>query len=259
MSLDNIKIVLVRTFHPGNIGSAARSMKTMGLSKLCLVAPKDFPSEQANQMAAGADDMLSNVQIVDSVTEAISECTVVVASTARIRGYDLPELSPRQAAELLVDGARIDVNKPDNANLHDDDIEAANTPTVALIFGPERMGLHNEDIQHAKYRVTIPANPEYSSLNLAAAVQTLSYEIFKYAHQALPAEKNIRELPTSADVERLHVHLEKVLRDIQFLRPHQGETLERLRNLINRAEPDVLEMNILRGILSSIERSLEHK
>jgi len=158
MSLDHVRIVLVRTFHPGNIGSAARSMKTMGLSDLCLVAPKDFPSAEANKMAAGAEDMLETVTVVDNLRSAIADCTTIIASTARPRGYDLPELNPEEAAEMLVEGAK--------------------TNPVALIFGPERMGLHNDDIRLAKYRVTIPANPDYSSLNMASAVQTLSYEIF---------------------------------------------------------------------------------
>lgn len=238
--LHHIRIVLVRTFHAGNIGSAARSMKTMGLSDLCLVAPKDFPSPEANKMAAGAEAMLDNVRVVDSLREAISDCTLVVASTARPRGYDLPKLDPEQTALKLVKHAK--------------------TSPVALIFGPERMGLHNDDIKYAKYRVTIPANPEYNSLNMAAAVQTLSYEIYK-ASILKPeiATESIRELPSSDDIERLHEHLETVLRRIKFLRPQHGETLQRIRHLLARAEPDVLELNILRGILRSVEKTIDSK
>lgn len=245
MILDHVRIVLVRTFHPGNIGSAARSMKTMGLSDLCLVAPKDFPSPEANKMAAGAQDMLESITIVDTLEEALKDCTTIIATTARPRGYDLPELNPEQAANMLLSGAK---NKP-----------------VALVFGPERMGLHNDDIRLAKYRVTIPANPNYSSLNMASAVQTLSYEIFKQANTkdndleltAKGFEQTKKDLPSSEDIERLYVHLEKVLKDIKFLRPHQGETLDRIRHLITRAEPDVLEMNILRGILTAIEKNID--
>lgn len=237
MTLDRVRIVLVRTFHPGNIGSAARSMKTMGLSDLCLVAPKDFPSDEANKMAAGAEDMLESVTVVDTLKEALHDCTTIIASTARPRGYDLPELNPEEAAQMLTTGAQ---QNP-----------------VALIFGPERMGLHNDDIRLAKYRVTIPANPEYSSLNMAAAVQTLSYEIFKAAQSTTkPSNKAQRELPSSEDIERFYEHLERVLKNIRFLRPHQGETLLRIRHLVSRAEPDVLEMNILRGILTAIEKSI---
>lgn len=238
--LENVRIVLVRTFHAGNIGSAARSMKTMGLSNLSLVAPRDFPSPEANKMAAGAEDMLQQVSCFDSIPEAVADCTAIVASTARPRGYDLPELNPEQAASLLV--------------------ESAKKAPVALLFGPERMGLHNDDIRYAKYRVTIPANPHYSSLNMAAAVQTLSYEIYKASQSRVKkVPSTARDLPTSSDLERLYEHLEQVLTQIRFLRPHQGETLQRLRHLITRAEPDQLELNILRGILNSMEKSIAQR
>ena len=240
MSLQNIRVVLVRTFHPGNIGSALRSMKTMGLEDLCLVSPRDFPNDQANKMAAGAEDLLGRVKVVESLTEAIASCTLVIASTVRRRSYDLPELSPAAAARKLV-------------------VAAASSP-VALLFGPERMGLHNQDLQHATHRVTIPATPAYNSLNMAAAVQILSYEIFKAAfkgglNESQPVVTATRELPSAEDIERLHIHLEKVLHDIDFLRPHQGETLQRLRTLITRAEPDLLETNIIRGILTAMEKA----
>jgi len=238
MSLDNIRIVLVRTFHPGNIGSAARSMKTMGLTDLALVSPKDYPSDDAEKMAAGATDVLSQASVHNSITNAIKDCTAVIASTARPRGYDLPEVNPNEAAEILLSSAK--------------------TNRAALIFGPERMGLHNDDIQFAKYRVTIPANPQYSSLNMAAAVQTLSYEIFKASKStSVPDNKRVdRELPSSHEIELFYQHLEEVLEEISFLRSHQGETLQRLRHLISRAEPSALELNILRGILSSTQKTI---
>lgn len=214
-------------------------MKTMGLSDLCLVNPRDFPAQEAEKMAAGATDLLASATIKDSLTEAVADCTVVIASTARPRGYDLPELDPEAAAEMLT--------------------SAAQQSPVALIFGPERMGLHNDDIRHAKYRVTIPANPEYSSLNMAAAVQTLSYEIYKRHHteQSITPETPAKSLPTSAEVEMLFEHTEQVLRKIQFLRPHQGETMQRIRHLVTRAEPDALELNILRGILTAMEKNIK--
>ena len=211
-------------------------MKTMGLSDLCLVSPRDYPSSDANKMAAGAEDLLDDVIVVNSLSAAVSECSVVVASTVRPRNYDLPALSPADMAQML--------------------LETADKSPVALVFGPERMGLHNDDLQFAKYRVSIPSNPDYSSLNLAAAVQILAYEIFKASNSAVKPGHQVRNLPSSEDIERLYVHLEKVLKEIQFLRPHQGETMQRLRHLINRAEPDVLETNIIRGILSAIEKSL---
>jgi len=238
MNLNNIRIVLVRTFHPGNIGSAARSMKTMGLSDLALVGPKDYPSDEAIKMAAGASDVLESASVHDSLTEAIQDCTAVIASTARPRGYDLPEVSPSEAAEILLASAQ-------------------NAP-AALIFGPERMGLHNDDIQHAKYRVTIPANPEYSSLNMAAAVQTLSYEIYKHslADTAPTSDRASKNLPSSLEIELFYEHLESVLKDISFLRPHQGETLQRIRHMYGRTELDVIELNILRGILTATEKTI---
>ena len=243
-SLQNIRVVLVRTFHPGNIGSVARSMKTMGLSDLHLVAPKDFPSTQAEQMAAGANSVLEHAIVHSCLADAIGDCSVVIASTVRPRGYDLPELNPSQTAEMLCAGAR--------------------TSPVALLFGPERMGLHNDDLELAKYRVTIAANPAYPSLNIAAAVQILCYEIFQASSLSQTVEeteestsksKTSRQLPSSSDMQNLFQHLEQVLNEIQFLRPHQGKTMQRLRHLINRAEPDVLENNILRGILSAIQKS----
>jgi tRNA (cytidine32/uridine32-2'-O)-methyltransferase len=214
-------------------------MKTMGLSDLCLVAPKDFPSDEANKMAAGATDVLANATVVSSLQEAIKDCTTIIASTARPRGYDLPELTPEASAEMLFESSK-------------------NSP-VALIFGPERMGLHNDDIQFAKYRVTIPANPEYSSLNMAAAVQTLSYEILKASLSTTPSIKPVRDLPSSEQVEMFYDHLESVLKEVSFLRPHQGETMQRLRQLYTRAEPDSIELNILRGILSSTQKTLAGK
>lgn len=250
--LDNIRIVLVRTYHPGNIGSAARAIKTMGLNDLCLVNPVDFPSDEALKMAAGARDIVNNASLVDNLYDAVNDCSVVVASTARPRGYDLPGLSPENCAKALNIGAK--------------------KTKAALIFGPERMGLSNDDLQLAKYRVSIPANPEYSSLNLAAAVQTLSYEIYK-AHRAINASsvlhegdipqiepvnesKRVRELPTTQDMERFYTHLETTLTDTGFIiKNHPGEIMQKFRTLFGRAQPDVMEMNILRGVLSSIQKA----
>ncbi len=235
-ALDKIRIVLVRAFHAGNIGSVARSMKTMGLSDLCLVNPRDFPSAEATKMAAGAYHMLDQVRVFDSLNAAIADCRIVIACTARPRGYDLPELSPQEAAEMC--------------------LGEATDSSAAVIFGPERMGLHNEDIQQAKYRLTIPASADYNSLNLAAAVQIVSYEIFKAWSSELPDPlQPSRELPSTGEMQQFYEHLEQVLTEINFLRPHRGETLQRLRHLIARAEPDVQENNILRGILSAIQKS----
>ena len=239
--LDNIRIVLVRTFHSGNIGSAARAMKTMGLSDLCLVNPKDFQQEQALQMAMSADDVIQNAKQVDDLYEAVKDCTVVIASTARSRGYDLPMLNPEQAAQELC-------------------LAANKQQKVALVFGPERMGLSNEDLQLCKHRVTIPTSPDYSSLNLAAAVQTLSYEIFKQYSQfhlmTLGQDQSDQKFPNVENIERFYTHLEETLNDTGFIiKNHPGEVMQKLRTLFTRAQMDESELNILRGVLASIQRN----
>ena len=243
--LNQIRIVLVQTFHSGNIGSTARAMKTMGLSDLCLVAPVDFKSragqEEALKMAMSADDVVNNATLVDNLFDAIKDCTVVVASTARSRGYDLPELTPEESAKLLYTNAQ-------------------QSKKVALVFGPERMGLSNEDLQQCKYRVTIPTSPDYSSLNIAAAAQTLSYEIFKQSiklHSTLPVDA-IKTLPTTESLENLYTHFKDTLNDTGFIiKNHPGEIIQKLRNIFTRAELDESEVNILRGILSSVDRGIK--
>ena len=251
--LDNIRIILVRPFHPGNIGSVARAMKTMGLTDLCLVAPKDFPSEEANKMAMSAADVVENAMVVNNLPSAIADCQVVIASTARIRGIDLPELNPEQTAEKLISTVeeQIDAN-------------------VAIVLGPERMGLHNDDIQHATHRVTIPTSPQMQSLNIAAAVQTLCYEVYKrHIQNELPIRnhkpsagvlkqtKSRKNLSTREDHERFYIHLEKTIKTIGFIKQgHGGPIMQRLRALFSRAEPDKDELNILRAILASVEKSL---
>lgn len=237
--LENIRIVMVRTFHSGNIGSAARSMKTMGLSQLYLVSPREFPSDEALKMAAGAKDAVERAIVVDSVYEAVKDCSLVIATTARIRGNDLPELSPDKMANALN--------------------TVAKKAPVALIFGPERMGLFNEDLTFAKYRVTIPANPDYSSLNIAAAVQTLSYEIYKHSlsEQIEKTEKDHfnRELPSTNELEAFYLQLEQTLKETGFIiKNHPGKVMQRLRHLFSRAELDAHELRILRGALASVQR-----
>jgi len=231
----NIRIILVRPFHPGNIGSSARSLKTMGLSQLALVAPKQFPHTDAIKMAAGAKDLIEQAQVYDSLEQAVADCTAIVATSARSRGFDLPTLSPEACAKHL--------------------LEHASQSKVALVFGPERMGLHNEDLKLAKHRVSIPANSEYCSLNLAAAVQLLAYEIFK-ATSELPAPTPTEPLPNGEQMSRFYQHLEEVLRQIAFLRPHEGETLSRLHELFARACASEADIRILRGILTSIQKTL---
>ena len=237
--LENIRIVLVRTFHAGNIGSAARSMKTMGLSQLYLVEPRDFPSADAIKMAAGATGAVEKAIVVDSLYDAVKDCSLVIASTARVRGDDLPELHPEKMAKAL-------------------NVAAKKAP-VALVFGPERMGLHNDDLVLANYRVTIPTNPDYSSLNIAMAVQTLSYEIYKQFCAASLNDTSddlfARELPTADEFDRFYRQLEETLHGTGFIiKNHPGKVMQRFRNLFTRAELDAHEMAILRGALASVQR-----
>ena len=236
---NNIRVVLVRTFHPGNIGSAARAMKTMGLFDLVLVNPVDFPSDEALKMAVSADDIISNARQFDSVYDAVRDCSIVIASTARARSYDLPSLSPEESAEMLYSASKNDNQK------------------VALLFGPERMGLSNEDLQYAKYRVTIPTNPDYSSLNLAAAVQTLGYEILKQDQKIIEDTNagNIRQLADMEAHEKFYKYLQHSLTESGFIfKKHPGEVMSKLRNLFVRAQLDATELNILHGVIASFQR-----
>ncbi|MCK6265406.1 tRNA (cytosine(32)/uridine(32)-2'-O)-methyltransferase TrmJ [Vibrio sp. ZSDE26] len=238
--LDNVKVVLVGTSHPGNIGSAARAMKVMGLSQLVLVDPQCEIDDQALALAAGASDLVQNATIVDTLSDAVEECTLVVGSSARSRTLNWPMLEPRECGEKFA-------------------VEAQ-SHTVALVFGRERTGLTNEELQTCHYHVCIPANPEYSSLNLAMAVQTLSYEI-RVAHLALEEsqyvknEETAQEYPRHKELEMFYEHLEKVITDTQFISKEQpGQVMNKLKRLFSRARPEIQELNILRGILSSIEK-----
>jgi tRNA (cytidine32/uridine32-2'-O)-methyltransferase len=239
--LPDIRIVLVNTSHTGNIGSAARAMKTMGLSSLYLVDPVSEPDGKSSALAAGAGDVLANAIIVDSLEEAVKDCGLVVGTSARSRTLPWPMLTPRECGEKLV-------------------VESQKYP-VALVFGRENNGLSNEELQQCHFHVCIPANPEYSSLNLAAAVQTLCYEIrVNYldieAAKFGPSEE--ADYPRNEDLERFYVHLEKTLEDTNFIvANHPGIVMTKLRRLFNRARPEKQELNILRGILSSIDKSIE--
>lgn len=241
---ENIRIVLVGTQHPGNIGSAARAMKTMGLASLRLVAPERFPDPEANMLAAGADDLLAAVPVHGDLVEALAGCRFVVGTSARRRTIPLPELSPREAARQLV--------------------QASAEGPVALLFGRERTGLENEELQRCHASVCIPTDPNFASLNLAAAVQVLSYElrlaVLEAAGGQLPTGRPMpppdTEPPATADeLERLFGHLEQALDDIDF---HKGRPPEmvmgRLRRLYLRAGLDTREVKILRGILSEAQR-----
>ncbi len=241
--LNNVKVVLVGTSHSGNIGSAARAMKVMGLSEMVLVDPQCEVDAQAVALAAGASEIALNARIVKSLEEAVDDCGLVVGTSARSRTLEWPMLDPRECGEKFAQ-------------------EGQKHP-VALVFGRERTGLTNEELQKCHYHVSIPANPEYSSLNLAMAVQTLSYEI-RVAHlnqlQAQYAPKAEEEYPRHKELELFYQHLEKVMLETQFISEEQpGQVMNKLRRMFNRARPETQELNILRGVLTAIEKSLMNK
>jgi len=235
---DNIKVVLVEPTHPGNIGASARALKTMGLLRLCLVAPTRFPSAEATARASGADDVLYGAEVVAAYEDALRDCGLVIGTSARPRSIAWPELGPEDCAARLV--------------------EAAASGPVALVFGREHSGLSNAELDRCHYLVRIPANPVYSSLNLAAAVQILAYEIHKAADRGQPAAaggKAPEALATAEEVEGLMAHLEEVLTDVGFLKPAQPKRLmRRLWRIFNRARLERTEIDILRGILRSVQR-----
>ena len=244
--LENIRIVLVNTSDCRNIGSAARAMKTMGLSQLILVDPIEMPNGQAQALAAGASDVLANAKVVSTMNEAVGDCGLVVGTSARSRTLPWPMLNPRECGNKLVN-------------------EAANFP-VALVFGRESSGLTNEELQLCHFHVQIPANPDYSSLNLAMAVQTLSYEIrmnFLELQQLQHSDKAIQaqeDYPLVEETERLYQHFEQALKATGFITPsHPGLVMTKLRRLLNRARPDAKEVKMLRGILSSVEKAAQGK
>lgn len=238
MAFPNIRIVLVRPQHPGNIGATARAMKNMGLSQLTLVAPRSFPADEAVARAAGADDILASARVVASVREAVADCPLVVATSARPRTIAWPCLTPKEAASALWAGAQ--------------------TAPVALLFGAERTGLTNDEIDFAQALVQVPVDPRFPSLNLAAAVQILCYEIRLSAEAGSPPRGEGLTAHKPAPQEALNQlidHLEKVLINIGFLdRNNPRKLMRRLIRFLRRAAPDTNEILILRGILSAIER-----
>ncbi len=238
MSYENIRVVMIGTTHPGNIGAAARAMKNMHLSDLVLVAPQTkFPCGKARARASGAIDVLENTRVVDDLASAIDDCTLVAGASARLRAIPWPVKDARDCAEEMV--------------------VASNESKVALVFGRERSGLTNEELERCNRLVHIPANEAYSSLNIAAAVQVLSYEV----HMAMRDKEKLKlhvandyPMSTAEEMEGLYQHFEQALQTIGFLNPENPRQLmRRLRKLFNRAQLDKMEMNILRGILAAAE------
>ncbi len=225
---------MVHTSHPGNIGAAARAMKNMCLSELFLVTPREFPSEQASARASGADDVLAGVRVVGTLAEAVADCRVVIGASARMRSVNWPLLLPREAAALAT--------------------TESNHAPVAIVFGRESSGLSNEELDLCTHLVHIPTNPEYSSLNVAMAVQVITYELMLAgaADEKVPDEG--APVASVAEMEGLFSHLEQALEDIGFIDARRSEKLmRRLRRLFHRAAPASDEVNILRGILSAAQ------
>ena len=244
--LQNIRVVLVNTAHPGNIGASARAMKNMGLNQIILVQPKDFPSGVAVGRAASATDILESAVVVDSLQEAVADCGLVICASARSRKIPWPMLDPQQTAQKVVE--EMDYTK------------------IALVFGREDSGLSNEELQLGHFHVQISAEEKYSSLNLAAAVLVICYEIRKVASkknthtQGQDTELWDQEFATGDQVEHFYQHLEQVMIDIKFHDPNNPRQLmQRMRRLFGRIRLDVMELNILRGILTNIEQSMKRK
>lgn len=236
--MEQIRIVLVSPSHPGNIGSAARAMKTMGLTKLCLVAPRDFPHANAEALASGASDVLRNAKLFNSLDDALTGTVFSIAATARRRELSHTVLTPAEVAETI----KAKISKGDD---------------IAIVFGPERTGLTIEDAMRCNVLSMIPSNPEYASLNLAQAVQVFAYEIWSRREVEGSVNEGSEQILMARheEVERLIEHFERVSVDIGFLNINNpGRLMQRIRRLLKRTELEREELNILRGFLSAIEK-----
>jgi tRNA (cytidine32/uridine32-2'-O)-methyltransferase len=239
VNLDNIRIVLVNTSHPGNIGGVARAMKNMGLSRLYLVEPRQYPDEQAEWRAVSAGDVLEQAVVTSTLEEAVGDCQFVVGTSARGRSIPWPLLDPRRCAEQMA--------------------EASDRQQVAILFGREDRGLTNDELRLCNLHLHVPTSEDYSSLNLAMAVQIVCYELrmLQVADQLPEAADDQWDEPfaTSENMERYYTHLEETLVDIEFLDPAAPRQLmPRLRRLYSRVRLDKMELNILRGILTETQK-----
>ena len=238
MKLQNIKIVMVGTTHPGNIGAAARAMANMCFSRLALVDPQCPVGDIAYARASGANAILDNRETCDDLAQAIADCNCVIAVSARRRSLAWPELGPVELADKLID--------------------MGDATQTALVFGREQSGLSNDEIQLCNYMVCIPTNPDFSSLNVASAIQVLCYQIFQHQTAVPQAVKpsDVHDMPAaSVEVEGYFEHLQNVLHMSGYLDPQQpGMIMQRLRRLYLRSELTRNEINILRGMLSAIEK-----
>ena len=235
--LSRVIIVLVEPTHPGNIGATARAMKNMGLKRLHLVSPQRFPSADATSRASGADDLLETAVLYSSLDEAIADCQLVIGASARVREIPWPEITPKACADLV---AR----------------ESAGGE-IAILFGREHSGLTNEELDRCQYILTIPCNPEFSSLNIAAAVQIVTYELFVKAASVTPLQQSsatTSAFATATELELFYEHLHKTLNTIGFIHPDKSRSImRRIRRLYTRTRLEKKEIDILRGILSATQ------
>lgn len=245
--LENITIVLVNTTHPGNIGGVARAMKNMGLSDLRLVEPKIFPSEVATARASRATDVLDGAQVYSQLEDAVADCQLVVGTSARERHIPWPLINPRELASIAIPAVQKTGQR------------------VAVVFGREDRGLTNEELHLCHHHVNIPTDEAFSSLNIAAAVQVITYELRMAALDSDDEELEESrpnwgtnwdiELANHQELELMFEHLEQVLVDVEFLNPdNPRQLMPRLRRLLLRAVPDKVEVNVLRGILTAVSR-----
>ena len=234
-----INIVLVETSHPGNIGSVARAMKTMGLSKLSLVNPKVFPSDDANALSGNARDVLDNATIYPSLQEAIKQSTFVYATSARNRSINWPTVNPEKAAEQIID-------------------QATGDKDISIVFGREDRGLTNEELQLANFHLEIPANPEYPVLNIAMSVQIVTYELFKNTNNT--EDREWRDYPeiNSEDLQRLIEHFVETSIELDMIDPkNPSQIIARIKRMFSRLQPDSMEANYLRGFLTAVNKRLK--
>ena len=234
--LSHVRIVLVNTTHPGNIGAAARAMKNMGLADLTLVAPRVFPSGEATARASGASDILEAARVCGTLGEAIADCALVIGASARRRTISWPQLTPHECAVRVMES----------------------TAKTAILFGREHSGLTNEELERCHYLLQIPCNPDFNSLNVAAAVQVVAYEIFRTAEEPPRGERMMSPHATAEQMESFYRHLETALWELRFLHEKKSSPslMRRLRRIFNRARLEQKEIHILRGILSAVQLRL---
>jgi tRNA (cytidine32/uridine32-2'-O)-methyltransferase len=237
--LSHIRIVLVNTTHPGNIGAAARAMKNMGLKDMALVQPKTFPSSEAVARASGANDVLESARVCSTLEEAIADRELVIGASARLRTIPWPQLDPKACASMVV----------------------GNPVKTALLFGREHSGLNNEELERCHYLLHIPCNPEFSSLNVASALQVVAYELFVAAEEDRPEERQMSPLATGEQMESFFGHLEATLWEVRFLHEKKSSPslMRRLRRIFNRARLEQKEIHILRGILNAVRLQLKRQ